>query len=98
MVIPGVMAISILPGLDNPDMVFPMAMKEFLPVGLMGLVLAGLISAIMSSVDSILNSSSTLIVVDFIKPKFPNMSDEKVTRIGIYTTLFLALLAALWAP
>ena len=98
MVIPGVMAISILPGLDNPDMVFPMAMKEFLPVGLMGLVLAGLISAIMSSVDSILNSSSTLIVVDFIKPRFPNMVDGKVANIGRYTTLLLALLAALWAP
>ncbi len=98
MVIPGVMAISILPGLDNPDMVFPMAMKEFLPAGLMGLVLAGLISAIMSSVDSILNSSSTLIVVDFVKPKFPNMTDQKVTKIGRHTTLILALLAALWAP
>ena len=41
---------------------------------LIGLVLAGLISAIMSSVDSTLNSSSTLVVVDFIKPKISNIS------------------------
>ena len=33
-----------------------------------------------------------------MKPKFPNMTDQKVTKIGRYTTLFLALLAALWAP
>ena len=98
MVIPGVMMISVMPGLDTPDMVFPMAMKEFLPVGLMGLVLAGLISAIMSSVDSILNSSSTLIVVDFVKPNYPNMEDKKVANIGRYVTLVLAVLAALWAP
>jgi len=98
MVIPGVMAISALPGLDNPDMVFPTAMKEFLPVGLMGLVLAGLISAIMSSVDSILNSSSTLIVMDFVKPSNPDMDDKRVTNIGRYITLGLAVVAALWAP
>lgn len=98
MVIPGVMAISVIPGLDNPDMVFPTAMKEFLPVGLMGLVLAGLISAIMSSVDSILNSSSTLIIMDFVKPRNPDMDDKKLLIIARYLTLGLALLAALWAP
>ncbi len=68
-VIPGAMAISIIPGLgENGDAVFPRAVMEVLPVGMVGLVLAGLISAIMSSVDSTLNSASTLVVVDFIKP------------------------------
>ena len=98
MVIPGVMAISVLPGVENQDMVFPIAMKEFLPVGLMGLVLAGLISAIMSSVDSILNSTSTLVVMDFVKPLSPKMGDKKMATIGRYLTLGLALLAAMWAP
>ena len=74
MVIPGAMAISIYSGIDNPDMVFPTIVVKALPVGLVGLVLAGLISAIMSSVDSTLNSSSTLVVIDFIKPNIKNLT------------------------
>ena len=66
MVIPGAMAISLLPGLDNGDQVLPTAILTILPVGMVGLVLAGLIAAIMSSVDSTLNSASTLVVKDFI--------------------------------
>ncbi len=42
-------------------------MTELLPVGLKGLVLAGLIAAIMSSIDSTLNSASTLVTMDFVK-------------------------------
>ncbi len=66
MVIPGAMAISLLPGLENGDQVLPTAILTILPVGMVGLVLAGLIAAIMSSVDSTLNSASTLVVKDFI--------------------------------
>ncbi len=66
MVIPGAMAISLLPGLENADQVLPTAILTILPAGMVGLVLAGLIAAIMSSVDSTLNSASTLVVKDFI--------------------------------
>lgn len=98
MVIPGVMAISVLPGIDVPDKVFPTAMKEYLPVGLLGLVLAGLISAILSSVDSILNSASTLIVIDFIQPNKPDLSERQLLHYGRIITLILAVFAAFWAP
>lgn len=98
MVIPGAMAISLLPGLDNPDQVFPTAVLTILPVGLVGLVLAGLISAIMSSVDSTLNSASTLVVVDFVKPNNPNISEKQVANYGRITTLVLMVVAAIWAP
>lgn len=98
MVIPGVLAISVLPGIENPDMVFPTAMKQFLPVGIIGLVLAGLVSAIMSSVDSILNSSSTLIVVDFIKPRNPDFTSTQLVKYGRIITIILTIFAALWAP
>ena len=66
MVIPGAIAISLFPGLENGDQVLPTAIIQVLPVGMVGLVLAGLIAAIMSSVDSTLNSASTLVVKDFI--------------------------------
>lgn len=98
MVIPGVMAIQLFPGLTNPDTVFPTALVNVLPVGLIGLVLAGLIAAIMSSVDSTLNSASTLLVIDFIKPAKPEISDRQMAKYGRISTLVFMVLAALWAP
>lgn len=98
MVIPGTMAISLFPGLENADQVFPTAVMNVLPVGLVGLVLAGLISAIMSSVDSTLNSASTLFVVDFVKTRNSNITDKQTLKYGRYTTLVLMAVAALWAP
>ncbi len=98
MVIPGTMAISLFPGLENPDAVFPTTVLNVLPVGLVGLVLAGLISAIMSSVDSTLNSASTLIVIDFIKPNNPDITPKRVAYYGRVATFALMAFAALWAP
>ncbi|MFU8812925.1 MAG: sodium:solute symporter [Balneolaceae bacterium] len=98
MVIPGVMAISVFPGLDDPDMVFPTMVANVLPIGITGLVLAGLISAILSSIDSTLNSSSTLITMDFIEPKNPNLTNKEIGKIGRWTTIILMIVAVLWAP
>lgn len=98
MVLPGAMAISLLPGLPNGDMVFPSIVLEFLPVGLVGLVLAGLVSAIMSSVDSTLNSASTLVVVDFVAAKNPDLKPKQIAKYGRITTFILMVVAALWAP
>lgn len=98
MVIPGAIALTLYPNLENGDAVFPFLVTNVLPVGLVGLVLAGLISAIMSSVDSALNSSSSLIVIDFIKPGKKDMTDEDIARYGRITTIVLMVIAALWAP
>ena len=98
MVIPGAMAISLYQGIENPDMVYPTIVVDALPSGLVGLVLAGLISAIMSSVDSTLNSSSTLVVVDFIQPKKTNLTTEQILNYGRITTFGLMIIAAVWAP
>lgn len=98
MIIPGVMAISVFPGLDDPDMVYPTMVANMLPVGITGLVLAGLISAILSSIDSTLNSSSTLITMDFIEPKNPNLTNKEIGKIGRWTTIVLMVIAVLWAP
>lgn len=98
MVIPGAMAISLYPNIENGDAVFPVLMQEVLPVGLFGLVLAGLISAVMSSVDSILNSASTLIVVDFIEPRQKDMSEKQKMNYGRILTFILMFVAAFLAP
>ena len=98
MVIPGAMAISVFTGIENPDMVYSTIVLKSLPSGLIGLVLAGLLSAIMSSVDSTLNSSSTLVIIDFIKPKFSSLSQKQILKYGRITTFILMTIAALWAP
>jgi SSS family solute:Na+ symporter len=98
MVLPGAMAVLLLPDLERPDSVFPSLIVEFAPPGLTGLLIAGLLAAIMSSVDSTLNSASTLIMVDFVKPRRPGLSSRDIARLGRYCTLALMILAALWAP
>lgn len=98
MVLPGAMAVSLLPNIENSDMVFPTLVAEVLPVGVVGIVLAGLISAIMSTVDSTLNSASTLIVMDFVKPKRPDLSSKQIAKIGRVTMVVIMLIAAAWAP
>jgi solute:Na+ symporter, SSS family len=98
MVIPGVMAFSVFPDLTDSDMVFPTMVANMLPVGITGLVLAGMIAAIMSSIDSTLNSASTLITLDFVKPKNPNLTSKEIAKIGRWTTIILMLVAAGWAP
>jgi len=98
MVLPGAMAISLLPGIEHPDRVFPTLVAEILPVGMTGVVLAGLISAIMSSVDSTLNSASTLIVIDFVKPRHPDITPQRIGTYGRITTVVLMTVAAVWAP
>lgn len=103
MVIPGAMAISLFPIEQFPELidsnkVFPTIVTQALPVGMVGIVLAGLVSAIMSSVDSTLNSASTLVVVDFIKPNNPNLTDKDIVKYGRITTVVLMLIAAIWAP
>ena len=98
MILPGAMAIVLFPDISNGDLVFPTMVREVLPVGLVGLVLAGLISAILSSVDSTLNSASTLIVVDFVKARRPTITPRESANYGRISTLLLMLFAATWAP
>ncbi len=98
MVLPGVMAGVLLTDLARPDEVFPRMVAEYAPAGIAGLILAGLLAAIMSSVDSALNSSSTLLTLDFIQPRRPNLSVQQLGRLGRILTLTLVAVAAVWAP
>ena len=98
MVMPGLMARVLYPDLPNQDLVFPVLMFDLLPAGLLGLVLAGLLAALMSSIDSTLNSASTLVTMDFVYTRSPELSQESLMWIGRLVTLVFMLLAMLWAP
>lgn len=60
MVVPGTIAILLYPDIEDPNLVYPTMLVDLLPVGIMGLVLAGFVAALMSQIDSTLNSASTL--------------------------------------
>lgn len=98
MVIPGVIAVLILPPLENGDQVFPALISELLPAGLSGLILAALAAALMSSIDSTLNSASALLTLDFIKPLHPRLRPRQLAWIGRAAILLFMLIAAAIAP
>lgn len=98
MVFPGLMARLLYPDLAQPDLVFPKLITELLPWGIKGLVLAGLLAAIMSSIDSTLNSASTLVTMDFVKRLRPSTADQRLVVIGRVTTIIVMLFSAFWVP
>lgn len=83
---------------DCPNMTYPVLLFDLLPKGLLGLVLAGLLAAMMSSVSATFNSASTLITMDFVKKLRPHTTSEQLVRYGQIATLVLVVLASLWAP
>jgi len=98
MVLPGSFAILLYPDLSRADLVYPTMLFDLLPVGLLGLVLAGFIAALMSQIDSTLNSASTLVTMDFIRPFRPELSSHRLMVVGRIVTFIIMVLAVLWAP
>ncbi len=98
MILPGVMARKIYPNLENADLVLPTMIFDLLPHGIIGLVVAGVIAALMSSLDSTLNSASTLVTMDFVHKFKPNYDTKKLMKIGRVSTVLFMTFAVLWAP
>jgi SSS family solute:Na+ symporter len=98
MVLPGTMAIHLYPDLARPDLVYPTLMFDLLPTGLLGLVMAGFIAALMSQIDSTLNAASTLVTMDFVRKWKPNLNSQGLMQVGRWVTGIFMILAALWAP
>jgi SSS family solute:Na+ symporter len=98
LILPGVMAASLYPDLENPDLAFPVLVFDLLPVGVRGLMLAALAAAILSSLEAILNSAATLFTIDLVKQFRPGISDSGLVQLGRASTLIFMLLAAAWAP
>lgn len=102
-VIPGVIAYAlyqkgIITNLDETDKALPAMVGTILPSGMKGLVLSGLLAALMSSLSSVFNSSSTLFTMDFYKKYRPNASQKELIRVGQYATLGLIVLSFIWIP
>lgn len=98
MIFPGAFARVLYPDMQEMDMIYPTMLFDLLPSGLLGLVLAGLIAAMMSSLDSGLNSVSTLFTMDFLQKWKPNASSLWLMRAGQIVTFLVMIIAIIWAP
>ncbi len=80
------------------DAVFPTMVATLLPAGLRGIVVAGLISALMSSLASLFNSCATLFTVDIYGKLRPGRPDRELVKVGRIATGVVVVLGILWIP
>lgn len=80
------------------DQVFPTMVVTLLPEGLRGLVVAGLLAALMSSLSSLFNSTATLFTVDIYEKLRPNASERTLVNVGRAATGIVILLGLAWIP
>lgn len=98
--------ILVLPGLAGrilypdiaPNQIYATMVNTLLPVGIKGLVVAALLAAIMSSLASVFNSSSTLAIIDFYKHYRPDASEKQLVFAGKIATGILVVVGILWLP
>ena len=94
-VLPGIAAVILAPDLSAPDKAYPEVMK-LLPAGIMGLVFAALIAAIVSSLASMMNSISTIFTMDIVKHHYAGTEQQlvRVGRLASFSALVIAVVVA----
>ncbi|MFC1538961.1 SLC5 family protein [Candidatus Latescibacterota bacterium] len=96
---PGMIAYALNPNLGHVDEAYPYLITTLIPVGLRGFMFAVLIGAIMSTIDSLVNSTSSLITMDiYHKIINPKASDKSLVKFAQILGTFLLIFGALWSP
>lgn len=95
-VLPGLAAVVLAPDLKRPDEAYP-AMMSLLPVGVLGIVFAALIAAIVSSLASMTNSIATIFTLDFYKRVRPEADQHQMVRVGRIAAVTAMAVAAVMA-
>jgi SSS family solute:Na+ symporter len=83
---------------DESQKAFPMLVATILPVGVRGIVVAGLLAALMSSLAGVFNASSTLFTMDFYSKLRPRASQHKLVWVGRIATTVMVLIGLFWIP
>jgi SSS family solute:Na+ symporter len=100
--IPGITAYALMKSgqldLGAYDQAFPTLVKALLPVGLRGLVVGGLLAALMSSLAAVFNSCSTLFTMDIYKKIRPGTPEKKLVLVGRIATGVVVVSGILWIP
>ena len=84
--------------LSSSDAAFPTLVAKLLPAGLKGLVVCGILAALMSSLASLFNSSAMLFTIDFYQKFKPEASEKKLLHVGRIATVVVVVLGILWIP
>ena len=83
---------------ENAQQAFPLLVKTILPVGVRGIVVAGLLAALMSSLAGVFNASSTLFTMDFYSKFKPKASQQQLVWMGRVATTVMVLIGLFWIP
>lgn len=101
-VIPGILALALTQSgrldVSQADQALPEMIKVLLPVGIRGLVVAGFLAALMSSLAAVFNSCSTLFTWDIYRKLRPRASEEQLVLVGKVATGVLVLFGLAWIP
>src|SRR5213596_109746 len=99
-VLPGIIAAALYSDIrgGSADAAYPALVTRLLPAGFKGLVLAGMLAALMSSLASAFNSCSTLLTWDVYRKLRPDASEQRLVAVGRITTVLLVGLGLLWIP
>ena len=100
LIFPGVLGRGIYDSdqLPDSDMVWPALVFEYVPIGIRGVIVAALVFALMSTLDSVLNGAASLVVNDFVKTRQRQFTERQLLTIGRLLVGVFMLTAALWAP
>ena len=83
---------------DEAQKAFPLLVATVLPAGVRGLVVAGLLAALMSSLAGVFNASATLFTMDFYSKLHPDVSQHRLVWIGRVATSEMVLISLAWIP
>ena len=107
LVLPGLIALALYRDLFhidshgrvlNGDIAYPTLIINLLPTGLVGLMIAALLAALMGAMSAVFNSASTLVTLDFYKKIRPDASERQLVGFGRVMTGIMVLLGLLWVP
>jgi SSS family solute:Na+ symporter len=106
LVVPGLIAFALYPQIfttvdgkvTNGNIAFPALIVNLLPTGVVGLMIAALLAALMGAMSSVFNSASTMITLDFYKKIRPAASEANLVLFGRIATGGMVVLGLLWVP
>jgi solute:Na+ symporter, SSS family len=106
LVLPGLIAFALYPSLfhvvgghvTNGDIAYPEMVVRLLPTGLVGLMIAALLAALMGAMSSVFNSASTMVTLDFYKKFSPGATERQLVTFGRIATGVMVVLGILWVP
>src|SRR2546421_4690434 len=106
LVLPGLIAYALYQPLfrtvngvvTNGDIAYPTLIVNLLPTGLVGLMIAALLAALMGAMSSVFNSASTLVTLDFYKKLRPAATERQLVTFGRIATAMMVILGILWVP